>query len=182
MKNTFIKRHYLCSGFNVEEVSYKNVTCTVWDVGGQERIRPLWRHYYANTSGIVFVVDSNDPERFREAQEELQHVVGRGGEIKRVGSHSVTIPVTDASLSPVGRLRAGRGAAPGDGQQAGPASSRSSGQPDGGAEADGRNGQVVVRAAHRSHQRLRSLRRMGLARGRGAQPSQKNMRYYILVT
>eukprot|EP00484_Ammonia_sp_Unknown_P024574 CAMPEP_0197027538 /NCGR_PEP_ID=MMETSP1384-20130603/7436_1 /TAXON_ID=29189 /ORGANISM="Ammonia sp." /LENGTH=190 /DNA_ID=CAMNT_0042456399 /DNA_START=53 /DNA_END=625 /DNA_ORIENTATION=- len=50
-------------GFNVETVEYKNIKFTVWDVGGQERIRPLWRHYYHNADGIIFVVDSNDPER-----------------------------------------------------------------------------------------------------------------------
>jgi len=50
-------------GFNVETVEYKNISFTVWDVGGQDKIRPLWRHYYQNTQGIVFVVDSNDRER-----------------------------------------------------------------------------------------------------------------------
>ena len=38
----------------------------VWDVGGQDKIRPLWRHYYQNTQGIIFVVDSNDRERVKE--------------------------------------------------------------------------------------------------------------------
>lgn len=33
-------------GFNVETVTYKNVKFNVWDVGGQDKIRPLWRHYY----------------------------------------------------------------------------------------------------------------------------------------
>ena len=33
------------------------------DVGGQDKIRPLWRHYYQNTDAIIFVVDSNDRER-----------------------------------------------------------------------------------------------------------------------
>ena len=34
-------------GFNVETVTpVKNVSFTVWDVGGQEKIRQLWRHYY----------------------------------------------------------------------------------------------------------------------------------------
>ena len=33
-------------GFNVETVEYKNISFTVWDVGGQDKIRPLWRHYY----------------------------------------------------------------------------------------------------------------------------------------
>mmetsp|Transcript_73503 Transcript_73503/g.66154 ORF Transcript_73503/g.66154 Transcript_73503/m.66154 type:complete len:191 (+) Transcript_73503:92-664(+) len=50
-------------GFNVETVEYKNISFTVWDVGGQDKIRPLWRHYYQNTQGIIFVVDSNDRER-----------------------------------------------------------------------------------------------------------------------
>ena len=39
-------------GFNVETVSpTKGVTFTVWDVGGQDKIRPLWRHYFQNTEG-----------------------------------------------------------------------------------------------------------------------------------
>jgi small GTP-binding protein len=40
-------------GFNVEKVQYKNVEFTVWDVGGQEKLRPLWRHYFNNTDGLV---------------------------------------------------------------------------------------------------------------------------------
>ena len=59
-------------GFNVETVSpMKNITFTVWDVGGQEKIRPLWRHYFQNTQGLIFVVDSSDQERFHEARKEL---------------------------------------------------------------------------------------------------------------
>lgn len=40
-------------GFNVETVEYKNISFTVWDVGGQDKIRPLWRHYFQNTQGEV---------------------------------------------------------------------------------------------------------------------------------
>lgn len=58
-------------GFNVETVEYKNISFTVWDVGGQDKIRPLWRHYFVNTQGLIFVVDSNDRERINEAKEEL---------------------------------------------------------------------------------------------------------------
>ena len=53
-------------GFNVECVSYKNVKFNVWDVGGQDKIRPLWRHYYTGTQGLIFVVDSADFGRSRE--------------------------------------------------------------------------------------------------------------------
>ena len=47
----------------------------MWDVGGQDKIRPLWRHYFQNTQGIIFVVDSNDRDRVVEAREELQRML-----------------------------------------------------------------------------------------------------------
>ncbi|KAL2022727.1 hypothetical protein VTK56DRAFT_4808 [Thermocarpiscus australiensis] len=62
-------------GFNVETVEYRNIQFTVWDVGGQDKIRPLWRHYFQNTQGIIFVVDSNDRDRVPEAREELQRML-----------------------------------------------------------------------------------------------------------
>lgn len=62
-------------GFNVETVEYKNICFTVWDVGGQDKIRPLWRHYFQNTQGLIFVVDSNDRDRINEAEKELQNMV-----------------------------------------------------------------------------------------------------------
>lgn len=80
-------------GFNVETVEYKNISFTVWDVGGQDKIRPLWRHYFQNTQGLnfflilfvfvcsfeflglIFVVDSNDRERVGEAREELMRML-----------------------------------------------------------------------------------------------------------
>merc|ERR1712210_350316 len=62
-------------GFNVETVEYKNISFTVWDVGGQDKIRPLWRHYFQNTQGLIFVVDSNDRERIAEARDELNRML-----------------------------------------------------------------------------------------------------------
>ena len=43
-------------GFNVELVEYKNLKFTIWDVGGQHKLRPLWKHYYLNTqvSYLIF--------------------------------------------------------------------------------------------------------------------------------
>ncbi|XP_072928357.1 ADP-ribosylation factor 4-like [Hemitrygon akajei] len=58
-------------GFNVETVEYNKTSFTVWDVGGQDKIRPLWRHYFQNTQGLIFVLDSNDRERLPEAADEL---------------------------------------------------------------------------------------------------------------
>ena len=63
-------------GFNVETVEYKNINFTVWDVGGQDKIRPLWRHYYNNTQAVIFVVDCNDRDRIAEARDELSRMLG----------------------------------------------------------------------------------------------------------
>lgn len=43
-------------GFNVETVEYKNISFTVWDVGGQDKIRPLWRHYFQNTQVSPMII------------------------------------------------------------------------------------------------------------------------------
>eukprot|EP01106_Pelomyxa_sp_JSP_P009811 TRINITY_DN2663_c0_g1_i1.p1 TRINITY_DN2663_c0_g1~~TRINITY_DN2663_c0_g1_i1.p1 ORF type:complete len:182 (-),score=67.51 TRINITY_DN2663_c0_g1_i1:29-574(-) len=64
-------------GFNVETVEYKNVSFSVWDLGGQGKIRPLWQqHYLQHTQGVIFVVDSSDRERVGEASEELHRMLG----------------------------------------------------------------------------------------------------------
>ncbi|KAM7194220.1 ARF/SAR superfamily [Rhypophila sp. PSN 637] len=62
-------------GFNVETVNMKNVKFNVWDVGGQDKIRPLWRHYYSGTQGLIFVVDSADRNRIDEARTELHRII-----------------------------------------------------------------------------------------------------------
>eukprot|EP01024_Parvocaulis_polyphysoides_P053578 TRINITY_DN5346_c0_g1_i1.p1 TRINITY_DN5346_c0_g1~~TRINITY_DN5346_c0_g1_i1.p1 ORF type:complete len:192 (-),score=17.23 TRINITY_DN5346_c0_g1_i1:159-734(-) len=62
-------------GFNVEKVQYKNVVFTVWDVGGQEKLRPLWRHYFNNTDALIFVVDSFDRERITRATSEFKSII-----------------------------------------------------------------------------------------------------------
>ena len=58
-------------GFNVES----NISFTVWDIGGQDKLRRLWQHYYDNTNGIIFVVDSSDSERIAIAREELHTLI-----------------------------------------------------------------------------------------------------------
>jgi len=65
-------------GFNVENVvcPVTQMSITVWDVGGQEKIRPLWRHYYENQNAVIYVVDSYDPDRLGEAKKELWNALG----------------------------------------------------------------------------------------------------------
>merc|ERR1711979_8573 len=62
-------------GFNVETVEYKNISFQVWDIGGQDKIRKLWRYYYNGTHGAIFVVDSSDRDRIEDAREELMKML-----------------------------------------------------------------------------------------------------------
>jgi len=63
-------------GFNVEEMTHKNIHMTVWDIGGQDKIRKLWRYYYTGVHGVIFVVDSSDRDRIEDAREELTKLMG----------------------------------------------------------------------------------------------------------
>ena len=62
-------------GFNVENLSHGNVKISAWDLGGQTQLRELWCHYLEDATGVIFVVDSVDKQRFSEAKEELHRIV-----------------------------------------------------------------------------------------------------------
>jgi len=62
-------------GFNVEQLNYKNLEMTMWDVGGQDKIRALWRYYFENSDAVIFVVDSADRDRMAEARETLHSML-----------------------------------------------------------------------------------------------------------
>lgn len=62
-------------GFNVETVHCKGISFDCWDIGGQERVRPLWRYYFQGTNALIFVIDSSDIQRVPEARRELHKYV-----------------------------------------------------------------------------------------------------------
>lgn len=66
-------------GFNVEQVTYKNLKFQVWDLGGQTSIRPYWRCYYSNTDAIIYVVDSADRDRIGISKDELLYMLRVSG-------------------------------------------------------------------------------------------------------
>lgn len=47
----------------------------VWDLGGQESIRPYWRSYYQEQEAVIFVVDSCDHDRMQIAKRELMNII-----------------------------------------------------------------------------------------------------------
>jgi small GTP-binding protein len=65
----------LTLGFNVETIESESVKYNVWDVGGSGNIRGLWSHYYENVQGLIFVVDSSEPERLEEATNEINKLL-----------------------------------------------------------------------------------------------------------
>ncbi|KAN0028518.1 hypothetical protein ACTFIV_010363 [Dictyostelium citrinum] len=62
-------------GFNVETIEYKNLSMTIFDVGGQNKLRALWKHYYYGSNAVIFVVDSTDRERIDEVKEEIDNLL-----------------------------------------------------------------------------------------------------------
>ncbi|KAF7222611.1 ADP-ribosylation factor-like protein 14 [Nothobranchius furzeri] len=63
-------------GFNVATLearkNRKNFNVTLWDVGGQRKMREHWPNYYQNTAALVFVLDASDRGRLEEARRELE--------------------------------------------------------------------------------------------------------------
>eukprot|EP01031_Cornospumella_fuschlensis_P027766 gene27766-33534_t len=62
-------------GFNVETLTTRSNSFRCWDVGGCDKIRPLWRHYMLDVRLLVFMIDSNDVERLEDALKELNYML-----------------------------------------------------------------------------------------------------------
>lgn len=58
-------------GSNVEELRHRNVRLQVWDLGGQESLRASWATYFAASHGVIYVIDSSDPDNLTLAKVEL---------------------------------------------------------------------------------------------------------------
>ncbi|KAF7356370.1 hypothetical protein MVEN_00969400 [Mycena venus] len=58
-------------GSTIETISYGRHSVTIWEFGGLDKVRPLWRRYFWHAHAFVFLVDAAAPARFPEAKEEL---------------------------------------------------------------------------------------------------------------
>ena len=67
-------------GFNIETIKYKDLYIDIWDIGGfsifpNDEDIILFKHYYQNTDGIIFVIDCNDKKRFGKANKGLLEII-----------------------------------------------------------------------------------------------------------
>jgi len=62
-------------GYNHQELRMRNVILDTWDLSGQEKMRKVWRHYFVDTWGVIFVIDWTDHERINTARDELQFLL-----------------------------------------------------------------------------------------------------------
>jgi small GTP-binding protein len=63
-------------GVNLETVERGSLKLEVFDVGGRDKIRALWRHYFSVVDVLLFMVDASDRECIVEAAEELEKLSG----------------------------------------------------------------------------------------------------------
>lgn len=62
-------------GFSKIDLRQGKFEVTIFDLGGGKRIRGIWKNYYAESYGVIFVVDSSDEERMEETKETMSEVL-----------------------------------------------------------------------------------------------------------
>jgi len=62
-------------GFTTETIKIKNKNITFYDVGGAPTIRGIWNNYYAESYGIIFLVDVSEKKSINESKDILSEIL-----------------------------------------------------------------------------------------------------------
>ncbi|XP_075757078.1 ADP-ribosylation factor-related protein 1 isoform X2 [Pelodiscus sinensis] len=62
-------------GLNIGTIDVGKARLMFWDLGGQDELQSLWDKYYAESHGIIYVIDSTDEERLSESKRAFEKVV-----------------------------------------------------------------------------------------------------------
>nr|XP_042703306.1 ADP-ribosylation factor-related protein 1 isoform X1 [Chrysemys picta bellii] len=62
-------------GLNIGTIDVGKARLMFWDLGGQDELQSLWDKYYAESHGVIYVIDSTDEERLSESKRAFEKVV-----------------------------------------------------------------------------------------------------------
>ncbi|XP_061486929.1 ADP-ribosylation factor-related protein 1 isoform X2 [Rhineura floridana] len=62
-------------GLNIGTIDVGKARLMFWDLGGQEELQSLWDKYYAESHGVIYIIDSTDEERLSESKRAFEKMV-----------------------------------------------------------------------------------------------------------
>jgi len=72
-----INQSIITIGVTMETVAYKNLILQSFDMGGRSPMRMIFKHFIDKADAIIWVIDSNDKERFDEVKEEIKKMTDK---------------------------------------------------------------------------------------------------------
>jgi GTPase SAR1 family protein len=87
-------------GFNIKNLTHDKFKLNVWDIGGQKALREYWGNYFTNTDALVYVIDSADTKRVKEAGEELEKLLA----VPDFASRKKNWRLFQCSFSPISKI------------------------------------------------------------------------------
>ncbi|VDO43015.1 unnamed protein product [Onchocerca flexuosa] len=63
------------NGFTLKEFRYRKAEIIAYDLGGSDRIRSIWKNYYPEVFGVIYVIDGSERDRVEESGQLLQNVI-----------------------------------------------------------------------------------------------------------
>uniref|UniRef100_A0A0R3RNN3 ADP-ribosylation factor n=1 Tax=Elaeophora elaphi TaxID=1147741 RepID=A0A0R3RNN3_9BILA len=63
------------NGFSLQEFKYRKAEIIAYDLGGSERIRSIWKNYYSEVFGVMYIIDGSERGRIEESGQLLKDVI-----------------------------------------------------------------------------------------------------------